>query len=117
MKKLVLVVGVLLFSIGVGSAAQKPKTQTYTGEIMDNMCAMLGGHSQMKMPGESARQCTLRCVKMGGKFVLFNPQTKKYYNLDDQKKPAAFAGEKVKVTGVLDSETRTIHVVKIQAGS
>jgi hypothetical protein len=37
--------------------------------------------------------------------------------LDDQKKPEAFAGAKVSVTGTLDDATKTIHVASIKAAS
>lgn len=117
MKKLFLGIGVMLLSLSVGYAAPKQKTRTFNGQIMDNMCAMLGGHSKMAMKGESAKDCTLRCVKLGGKFVLYNSKTKTMYQLDDQKKPIPFAGEKVKVTGTYDRAAKTIHIVKISRAS
>ena len=52
---------------------------------------------------------------MGGKYVLFNAASKTFYELDDQAKPEEFAGKIVKVTGTLDSATKTIHVVSIKA--
>jgi hypothetical protein len=54
---------------------------------------------------------------MGGKYTLFDPSTKTAYQLDDQKKPATFAGAKVTVTGTLNATTKTIHVASIKAGS
>jgi Protein of unknown function (DUF5818) len=56
-------------------------------------------------------------VKMGGKYVLFNGASKGFYQLDDQKKPQPFAGQKVEVTGTLDKATKTIHVTDIKAAS
>jgi hypothetical protein len=41
--------------------------------------------------------------------------TKTMYELDDQKKPAPFAEQKVKITGTYDKTTNTIHVTNIQA--
>jgi hypothetical protein len=63
---------------------------------------------------KSATQCTLACFKMGSKYVLFNAAEKTVYQLDDQKKPGQFAGEKVKVKGTYDKDTDTIHVSDIQ---
>ena len=96
-----------------------PKGQTFTGEIMDNQCASMGSHDMMmKKEGiKTAKECTLGCVKMGGKYVLFDAASKTVYQLDDQTKPEKFAGEKVKVKGTLDKDTNTIHVTTIQAGS
>lgn len=105
----------MLCSIGFTAA----KDMTYTGEIMDSQCAKLGSHeTMMKKEGiATEKQCTLGCIKMGGKFVLFNPTTKAVYQLDDQQKPMAFAGDKVKVMGTLDKATKTIHVTDIKAAS
>jgi len=36
------------------------------------------------------------------------------YDLDDQKKPAEYAGDKVKVNGTLDKASNTIHVSSIE---
>jgi hypothetical protein len=99
----------------VSLAAQK--SQTFAGEIMDQQCALLGGHSAMMNQGESSKDCSNRCASIGGKYVLFDSANKTIYQLDDQKKAQAFAGAKVKVTGSYDTSSKTIHVANIQAGS
>jgi hypothetical protein len=103
----------ILFSMGL--AAQK--SQTFTGEIMDQQCALLGGHSAMMNQGESAKDCSNRCVSIGGKYVLYDGANKTIYQLDDQKKAQPFAGSNAKVTGTYDTSSKTIHVANIQAGS
>jgi hypothetical protein len=103
----------ILFSIT--SAAEK--SQTFSGEIMDQQCALLGGHSAMMNQGESAKDCSNRCVSIGGKYVLYDAANKTIYQLDDQKKPQPFAGSRVKITGAYDTSSKTIHVANIQAGS
>lgn len=110
-----LLVAVLVF------AAPKPKSQTFTGEIMDSQCSAMGSHAEMlKKEGkaemdpnalEAKKMCTQACVKMGGKYVLYNAADKTVYELDDQQKPENFAGENVKVKGTLDG--KTIHVQNI----
>jgi type 1 fimbria pilin len=118
MKKLAL--GFVATLMLLTAALAAPKTQTFNGEIMDSSCAMMGSHEgMMKMHQDvkTAKECTLACVKMGAKFVLFDPATKTTYKLDDQQKPVQFAGEKVKVRGTYDAATRTIHVVSIRSGS
>ena len=100
---------------GVARAADK----TFTGEIMDSQCADMGSHDNM-MKGEhasNAKECAISCVKKGGKYALYDPAAKKAYQLDDQKKAKDFAGQKVTVTGKLDSGSDSIQVSKIQAGS
>jgi hypothetical protein len=113
MKKIAMSAGCLFASLSI--FAQGP--QTYKGEIIDSQCAALGGHQVMAQKGESPKDCTNRCVNMGGKYTLYDPATKTAYQLDDQKKPAAFAGGKVTVTGTLNATTKTIHVTNIKAGS
>lgn len=104
-----------------------PKEKTFKGEIMDSQCAKMGSHAMMlkkegmgdKDPNDpmAKKMCTQNCVKMGGKYVLFDAAHKKIYQLDDQTKPEQFAGASVKVKGTLDKGTKTIHVVDIQPGS
>jgi hypothetical protein len=115
MKKLVSSLGVCLL---MGAGLATAKAASFSGEIMDEACAKGGGHESMfkKMGTNDAKKCTEACVKMGSKYVLFNAD-KTYYVLSDQKKPAAFAGQKVEVTGTLNKATKTIHVAAIKAAS
>lgn len=109
MRKYVMLFALSLVLAGATFAAQHDTT-TYSGEIMDSRCAATGGHS-----GREAKACTLACVSGGASFVLYSPIGQTVYQLDDQKKPAEFAGEKVKVIGTLDKTTKTIHVTDIEA--
>lgn len=125
MKKLVVGLAGSLLLVAVGFAA--PKDGTYTGEIMDGQCAKNASHGPMlkkegmgdKDPNDAMtkKMCAQNCVKMGGKYVLFNATSKTVYELDDQTKPVDFAGANVKVTGTLDKATKTIHVTTIEAAS
>jgi Protein of unknown function (DUF5818) len=101
------------------AAAPSGAVNSFAGEISDSMCAGMGGHEQMIQSGKvkNAKDCTLECVKMGATYVLYNPATKTTYQLDDQKTPEQFAGEKVTVKGSLDAATNTIHVQSITAAA
>lgn len=84
-----------------------PAKQTFTGVITDSMCEN-GDHSGMRM-GPTDAECTTACVSIhGALYVLYTD--KKAWTLSDQKTPEKFAGQKVKVTGTLDTKTGTIHV-------
>jgi hypothetical protein len=110
MKQFLFMAG-MLAAAGVASAAD-----TYTGEIMDSQCADMGSHDNM-MKGEhasNAKECAIACVKKGGTYALYDPAAKKAYKLDNQKKAAQFGGQKVTVTGKLDSAGETIKVESIQ---
>ena len=71
----------------------------------------------MKGMPDDSKMCTLKCVEMGGKFVLYNAAKEAIYMLDDQEKPKEFAGQKVKVTGTYDKASKTTHVESIEAAS
>ncbi len=74
-----------------------------------------GGFAQSR--NQTFRACTQVCVKAGSKYVLYEPAMKMVCALDNQKKPAAFAGQKVTVNGNLDSSGGTIHLKSIKAAS
>jgi hypothetical protein len=116
MKKLVLSMTACALLVP-GLAAAKDKT--FTGEIMDSQCAKMGGHESMfkKEGTNDPKACTEACVKMGGKYVLFDGASKAVYQLDNQTKPKSFSGQKVQVTGDLDKATKTIHITDIKAAS
>ena len=115
---------VLLFGLSFAAFAA-PKDNAYSGEIMDSQCAMNASHAEMlkkegmgdKDPNDAMvkAMCTKNCVKMGGKYVLYDAASKKVYQLDDQTKPEQFAGQNVKVTGTLSKDT--IHVTNIAPAS
>jgi hypothetical protein len=101
---------VVLLAVTVVSAAQD--RQTFAGTITDDMCAT-GNHAQMRM-GPTDAECTKACVAAhAALYVLYDG--KNVYSLSDQRRPEAFAGQKVRVVGTLDAKTRTIRVESIVA--
>ena len=92
-------------------AFTQDKGGTFSGEIMDKQCAQMGSHdNMMKTEGaKNAKECTLACVKNGASFVLFDPQTKKVYAIDDEKKVREYAGERVQITGDYDKDADVLH--------
>jgi hypothetical protein len=101
-----------------GAALAAPQAnQTFNGEIMDSACATMETHETMMQSNpnmKTAKDCSLACVKAGGRYVLYYSSTKTVYQLDDQKKPEKFAGRQVTVTGRLDAASKTIHVTGIR---
>jgi hypothetical protein len=91
------------------------KDGTFSGEIMDKMCAQMNSHdNMMKSEGASnAKDCTLKCVKDGGSFALYDASTKKVYPLEDTKQVRQYAGERVSITGNYDSNADLLHVKSI----
>jgi hypothetical protein len=102
MKKLGLLASAVLMAATLSLAAGK--SQTFTGAIGDSMCG-----AQHMMEG-SAKDCTLKCVDGGSKFILVDSKGK-IYQLSDQTKPRAFAGQNVKVTGTLNGDMITVSSI------
>ena len=83
---------------------------TFTGKITDTMCG--ARHGMVK--GQPDDACIRACVKgTSSQFALYDGQT--VMRLSDQKTPAKFAGQSVKVTGTYDEKTKTIKVSSIEA--
>lgn len=110
-----LLVAVVLAHAGDG------KPQTFRGEIGDTQCALnihslTRSHTEMlesKKMGGTAGDCATYCVKyLGGDLVLSSKND--VYRLDNQDKARLYAGQKVKITGTLESKSKTIHVVDIE---
>jgi Protein of unknown function (DUF5818) len=98
--------------LAVAALSAAPSKQTFTGLITDDMCGK-AGHSQMRM-GPTDAECTTACISAhGATYVLYDG--KQVYALSDQRTPEQFAAQKVRVTGTLDTKTRTIQVESISA--
>ncbi|MEE2638026.1 MAG: DUF5818 domain-containing protein [Acidobacteriota bacterium] len=103
-----LVLGFFVTAALVGAQGQ----QTFIGTVTDDMCAN-GDHFQMRMSSTDA-ECTIACIfAHGSLYVLYDGTD--VYTLSDQQAAEAFAGKRVRVTGNLDGETKTIQVDSIAA--
>jgi hypothetical protein len=88
---------------------------SFVGQIMDSKCATTGTHeaNMKKLGAKDARDCTLECAK-NGSFVLYDPSAKAVYQLNNQEKPARYAGERVKISGQYDDWSQTIEIESIE---
>lgn len=102
----------LSLSAGLCSIAAAA-TKSMEGTISDSMCGashakMMEMHKDAKM---TERDCTLACVKGGGKFVFVSGG--QVYNLANQNLAALtqHAGQTVRVTGDVEGDTLTVKKV------
>jgi len=86
---------------------------TITGTISDSMCGashakMMEMHKDAKM---TDKDCTLGCVKGGGKFVFVSGG--KVYNISNQSLAdlTKYAGQNVKVTGNVNGDNVTVSKI------
>jgi len=100
----------ILTLAGVLFAAGEP-AKTFTGVITDTLCGR--SHGMMKAASDEA--CVKICVKGSGEYALFDG--KDILKLSDQKLPAKFAAQRVKVTGTYDAKAGRIKVISIEPAS
>lgn len=86
--------------------------ETYTGVITDTMC---GAKAHTMMKGHTDPECVHMCVKGPYVYALVNGAT--VMKLSNQKTPAQYAAQKVKVTGTYDAKSNTIKVTSMEAVS
>jgi len=64
-----------------------------------------------------AQTFTGTVMKAGDAFTLSDSENRVTYRLDDAQKASQFEGKKVKVTGTLDAQSRTIRIQSIEETS
>jgi hypothetical protein len=109
---------IMLAAVSLYAAqADSNASPTFTGEIMDSLCAKAGTHAQMmqemKSMGKDKATCSAKCIQLGAKYVLYDSSKKEIYELDDQEKAEKFAGQSVRVSGTL--QKKKIKVSGIEA--
>jgi hypothetical protein len=116
-KAIAITVGVL----ALACTAYGQNAKIFRGEISDSQCALnvhslTRSHQEMlksKSMGGTANTCAVYCVEhMGGYLVLSSG--KDVFRLDRPDLVHGFEGQRVKVTGVLDTKTNQIHVLKVE---
>src|SRR5256714_12551219 len=83
---------------------------TWTGYIADSKCGAKAAH-------EGARECTVKCVKEGAKYVFVNDADKKVYVIDNQEKVADHAGHHVTVKGSVEGDTLKLSSIDMVAAA
>ena len=109
--------GVLTLAV----AAHGQSSRVFRGEVSDSQCALnihslTRSHQEMlksKSMGGTSNTCSTYCIEhLGGTLVL--SAGKEVYRLDRPDLVHGFEGQRVKITGTLDSKVNQIHVIKIE---
>src|SRR5246127_5920373 len=107
--------------VALAGAAHSQGARVYRGEVSDSQCALnvhslTRSHQEMlksKSMGGTSNTCSTYCIEhLGGTLVL--SAGKDVYRLDRPDLVHGFEGQKVKVTGTLDTKVNQIHVIKIE---
>jgi hypothetical protein len=108
-KPLLLLV-VLIGIAGVSVRRVDGAAQVWTGIVSDSQCR--GNHG-----GEvDERECTLKCIKAGDKFVLVTDYGTKVWSIANQDFPglAQHASETVKITGELKGDAIVVSKIEMK---
>jgi hypothetical protein len=115
-----IVVGLTLVLTFAG-VVQGQWTHIFRGEVSDSQCALnvhslTRSHQEMlksKSMGGTSNTCAVYCIEhLGGSLVL--SAGKEVYRLDRPDLVHGFEGQRVKITGTLDSKVNLVHVMKIE---
>ena len=109
--------GIVIFAIALAAIPVSAADHTWTGKISDSMCGathqkMSTEHGNAKM---SDRDCTMACIKEGGKYVFVS--SGKVYTLDNQDFAAlsVHAGHMVKLSGVMTGDSIKVSKITMPA--
>ncbi|MDQ2869834.1 MAG: hypothetical protein M3S32_03755 [Acidobacteriota bacterium] len=89
------------------------KARVFTGTITDTEC----GPSHRRMlarggMGTDAASCTRACIRRGATYGVLAGTPRRFYQLDDQEKPAAFAGKRVRILGRRQGDTILVETME-----
>src|SRR5438445_8777134 len=107
--------------LALASVAYGQGSRTFRGEVSDSQCALnvhslTRSHQEMlksKSMGGTSNTCAVYCIEhLGGSLVL--SAGKEVYRLDRPDLVHGFEGQRVKITGTLDSKVNLVHVMKIE---
>ncbi|MBV8902677.1 MAG: hypothetical protein JOZ22_03500 [Acidobacteriia bacterium] len=99
----------IILTITLAAAGIAAQAATFNGLITDTMCA--AEHRMMK--DRPAGECVRMCAKGQYAYALYDGTN--VFKLSDQKTPAKFTAQRVRVTGTLDEKNKTIKVSSIEA--
>jgi hypothetical protein len=102
----------------LGAAPPKPaasrdaKPRVFYGTITDTEC----GPSHARMiarggMGKTDAECTRACIRLGATYGVLVGKNRRFYQLDDQEKPAPFAGKRVRIVGRRDGDSILVESV------
>lgn len=106
-----LAAGLVAFAPAIGAQAQSP----------DRSAQQQPDQSQKQQPQQQQKEAQEKAYvgqviqAQNGQFALLTDKTAgRGYFLDDQAKAKKYNGQTVKVTGTVDTETKTLHIAEIQ---
>ncbi|MGH9442069.1 MAG: hypothetical protein ACRD16_07315 [Thermoanaerobaculia bacterium] len=116
MKRLFSAVGVAMLMLVAAGTLFAHDDVTIVGYISDSMCGLDHSDMQRKHGGiaqYSTAVCTKDCVEGGAKYVLADTVGNKTYNIENQKKVAGYAGQRVQIVGDLKGDKIDVEKIRL----
>jgi hypothetical protein len=92
------------------------QSQTFSGEIMDDLCAKDKSHEgmmdQMKSMSRDPAVCARKCVELGAHYVLYDHKKDVVYKIDNPEKAEPFAGKQVRISGTVQKNKIKIDTIE-----
>jgi hypothetical protein len=100
------------------AAAAPPETgeapvRVFVGTITDTECGP--SHARMIAKGgmgTTSSACTRACIARGATYGVLVGASRRFYQLDDQEKPASFAGQRVRIVGRREGDTILVDSIE-----
>jgi hypothetical protein len=94
-------------------ARDAPPARVFVGTITDTEC----GPSHAKMiakggMGTTSAACTRACIARGATYGVLVGASRRFFQLDDQEKPAPFAGRRVRIVGRRQGDTILVESIE-----
>jgi hypothetical protein len=104
----ILISTVLLVSLGLPA-----EEKTWTGRISDSMCGLSHTITAAAHGGQatSDRECTLACIRNGGKYVLISDGQVYIISNQDFRALPDYAGLQVVLTGAMDAHLSRVSKI------
>jgi len=97
---------VFAFAVALSMFAFGATADDMTGYISDNRCAQ----DTAKAESDGHKHCALECAQKGAALVFVSGG--RIYKIDDQAKVRDYVGDKVTVSGQVESDTLKVDSVK-----
>jgi hypothetical protein len=105
--------------LGIATQTGQAQSQSFSGEIMDDLCAKDKSHQgmmeQMKSMSNDPVTCTKKCVELGAHYVLYDHKKDVVYKIDNPEKAEPFAGKQVRISGTLQKSKLKIDTIEASA--
>ncbi len=105
----------VILAVCFSAEGAEGKSEVFHGTITDTECGP--SHAPMIARGgmgTTGEACTRACIRRGATYGVVIGRARRFYQLDDQEKPAPFAGRRVRIVGRKDGDTILVETISAE---